>query len=127
MWKLIGGTVLGAAAWLGVVTLLDVALRHNWHAYGAVEKAMIFTVPMMIARLSESAVSSMFAGFIAAEIDRDGRAPLAAGTVLLLLFAPGHYLLWTRFPVWYHLTFLVSLPLLSMIGGRLRGTSPATA
>ncbi len=88
---------------------------------------MIFTVPMMIARLSESAVSSMFAGFIAAEIDRDGRAPLAAGTVLLLLFAPGHYLLWTRFPVWYHLTFLVSLPLLSMIGGRLRGTSPATA
>ena len=127
MWKLIAGTILGAVAWLGVVTLLDVAMRHNWHDYGAVEKAMTFTLPMMIARLSESAVSSVVGGFVAALVDRDGRAPLLAGTLLLLLFAPEHYMLWARFPIWYHLTFLISLPLLSAIGGRLRGAKATTA
>jgi hypothetical protein len=126
MLRFIGGALLGAVAWLAVVTLLDVAMRHNWHDYSAVEKAMTFTLPMMITRLSESAVSSLVSGYIAALVDRGGWAPLVSGTLLLLLFAPQHYMLWSRFPIWYHLTFLVSLPLLSLIGGRLAGAKPAT-
>jgi len=39
--------------------------------------------------------------------------------VLLLIFAPFHYSIWSKFPIWRHLTFLVSLPLLNFIGGRL--------
>jgi len=38
-----------------------------------------------------------------------------------------HYSIWDKFPIWYHLTFLVSLPLLSAIGGSLRGARPVTA
>ena len=126
MLRLIGGALAGIVAWGVIVTVLNLGLRHGWHDYAAVEKAMTFTLPMMFARLSESAVSSLASGYVAALVDRGGWAALAAGTILLLLFLPEHYLLWSRFPIWYHLTFLVSLPLLSAAGGRLRRAKPAT-
>ena len=43
-------------------------------------------------------------------------APWVVGLVLLALFVPVHVQLWDRFPVWYHLTFLVSLAPLVVIG-----------
>jgi hypothetical protein len=36
-------------------------------------------------------------------------AALTTGLFLLALFIPQHIMLWARFPVWYHLTFLFSL------------------
>jgi len=112
------GVVAGLIAWTVLVTLLNLGLRHGWPAYAAVEKAMAFTFPMMAARLGESAASSLVSGWVAARIG--GRiAALVAGLMLLLMFVPVHYQLWQHFPIWYHLTFLVSLPALSVIGGRL--------
>ena len=120
MWRLIGGIIAGAVAWFVVVTILDRRLRYGWHDYPAVEKAMTFTLPMMIARLTESGISSIAGGVVAALVGSDRfRPPLGAGVLLAALFAPEHYLLWHRFPVWYHLTFLISLVVLSLLGGRL--------
>ena len=120
MWRQIGGTIVGIVAWIALVTVLNVILRRLWPDYAAVEKAMTFTVPMMIARLSESGIASILGGAIAAVLGRDRlKPPLAAGIVLLLFFIPVHYMLWHRFPVWYHLTFLSSLVILSVVGGRL--------
>jgi hypothetical protein len=116
--RLIGGIVVGVLAWGIVVTILNLGLRHGWPAYGAVERAMLFTVPMMAARLSISGISSLVGGYAAAAIGRSGQAALIAGVLLLLIFLPIHYTIWSKFPLWYHLTFLVSLPLLSVIGGR---------
>jgi hypothetical protein len=118
MLRLIGGVIAGIVGWFVVVTAIDVAMRYGWHDYAAVEKAMTFTLPMMIARLSESAVSSLAGGYIAARIDKGGWAPLLAGTLLLLPFAYEHYQLLHRFPLWYHATFLLSLPVLSWVGGK---------
>src|SRR5262249_21079310 len=94
-------------------------LRHGWHDYATVEKAMTFTLPMMIARLSISGISSLASGAIAALIGTDRRAAVTSGVIMLLLFLPAHYMLWNRFPIWYHLTFLASLPLLAWAGGQL--------
>ena len=81
---------------------------------------MAFTLPMMAARLSESGVASLLSGSIAAVLGRDRLKPaLIAGIVLLLFFIPVHYSLWHKFPVWYHLTFLSSLVILSVAGGRI--------
>jgi hypothetical protein len=118
MLRLIGGIIAGVVVWGLVVSGIDIAMRHGWHDYAVVEKAMTFTLPMMIARLSESAVSSLIAGFIAALIDRSGWAALIAGALLMVLFAPEHYRLLHQFPIWYHATFLLSLPILSWIGGK---------
>jgi hypothetical protein len=114
----VAGVVAGLVAWTLLVTLLNLGLRHGWPAYAAVEKAMTFSFPMMVARLAESAAASLAGGWIAARIG--GRiAALAAGLMLLMMFVPVHYQLWRVFPVWYHLTFLTSLPVLSVVGGRL--------
>jgi phosphatidylserine synthase len=125
--RLIGGVIAGIVAWIVVVTVLNLLLRHGWQDYAAVEKAMAFTVPMMIARLAMSGISSLAGGLVAARIGKGGPAPWIAGVILLLLFIPVHYSLWSRFPVWYHLTFLASLPLLSWAGGRFQRPGSATA
>jgi hypothetical protein len=121
--RLIGGVIIGILVWGIGVTVLNLGLRHGWSAYGAVEKAMLFTVPMMAARLSVSGISSLVSGFVAAAIGRSGQAALIAGVLLLLLFVPVHYMIWSKFPLWYHLTFFISLPLLSVIGGRFSSAS----
>ena len=61
----------------------------------------------------------------------DRRAAMYFGILLLALFIPNHYLLWDKFPVWYHLTFLVSLfpltllgAMLKLPGGRMRSVVP---
>ena len=127
MLRSIGGVIAGIIVWIAVVTALNFGLRLGWHDYAAVEKAMAFTLPMMVARLSMSAVGSLVGGFVAALVDRRRWAPLVAGTILLLLFVPVHYSIWDKFPIWYHLTFLISLPLLSVVGGRFVRAKPATA
>jgi hypothetical protein len=123
MLRAIGGVIAGVIVWGVVVSLLGLGLRHGWPAYAAVEKAMTFTIAMMAARLSISAVSSLVSGYTAAAIGRRQSAALIAGVALLLLFIPVHYGLWHRFPIWYHLTFLISLPVLSIIGGRFARTA----
>ena len=122
MLRLIGGIVAGIVVWGIVVTLLNFGLRYGMPGYGAVEKAMLFTVPMMAARLSISAVSSLVSGYAAAAIGRRQMAAVAAGVIILLLFLPVHYMIWDKFPIWYHLTFLTSLPVLSIVGGRFART-----
>ena len=43
---------------------------------------------------------------------------LLAGLLLVGGFVPQHIMLWEKFPVWYHLTFLVSLVPLVYVGGQ---------
>lgn len=124
IFRLIGGAVAGLVVWTIVVTALNLVMRVGWPGYAAVEKTMMFTVPMMLARLSMSGISSLASGFAAALIDKGRWAALVSGLVLLALFIPEHYSIWSRFPIWYHLTFLISLPVLSVVGGRLRLRRP---
>jgi len=49
---------------------------------------------------------------------------LIAGLILLALFIPQHILLWPKFPVWYHLTFLLSLVPLTSAGGTMASRAP---
>ena len=42
------------------------------------------------------------------------------GLLLLVAFIPQHISLWNTFPVWYHLTFLLSLVPLTYLGGATR-------
>jgi hypothetical protein len=121
MWRQIGGAIAGIIAWIALVIVFDFVLRRLWPDYAAVEKAMTFTVPMMAARLSESGVASLLSGAIAAVLGRDRLKPaLISGVILLIPFAYYHYfVLWSKFPIWYHLTFLSSLVILSVAGGRI--------
>jgi hypothetical protein len=116
--KRILGVVAGLVVWLAVVTVLGAVMRRWWTAYADVAAVMAFTLPMLIARLSISALATLVMGFVTARIvRRPVLVRVLPGVLLLLAFIPVHVNLWNRFPIWYHLTFLLSLVPLTYAGG----------
>jgi hypothetical protein len=125
------GVVAGLAVWVGVVMAAGAVMRGAWPAYALVADAMTFTLPMMIARLTIGAVATLVMGFTTAMLAHRSIVPsVLSGVLLLLAFIPQHMMLWEKFPVWYHLTFLASLVPLTVAGATLRTRShwlrPAT-
>jgi hypothetical protein len=126
MAKRILGVVAGLAVWIAIVMAVGTIMRLSWPAYASVADAMTFTFPMLVARLSISAVATFAAGIITAVIAQPSKlVSLMPGLLLLIVFIPVHAMLWDRFPVWYHLTFLVPLCPLTYLGGMLAGTGMA--
>jgi hypothetical protein len=119
MWRAIAGIIAGLVAWVVVVTVLNFGLRAWLPGYVQAEPAMQFTLGMKIARLSIGALSSIAAGALVRTITRANMAPWIVGLVLLALFVPDHVHIWNKFPVWYHLTFLITLAPLVALGARL--------
>lgn len=113
------GIVTGLVVWLAMVVVTGLILRETWPAYASVADAMTFTLPMMIARLSISAFATLALGFVTACITRSALARLMPGLILLVAFIPVHAMLWNKFPVWYHLGFLLSLVPLTYVGNCL--------
>jgi hypothetical protein len=130
MWRTIGGIIAGFVVWWLVVTVLNFGLRLWLPGYVQVEHAMLFTLPMKIARLLMAATASLVTGVVVRAIAPASRwAPWIAGGVILAPFLPIHLIyLWSKFPVWYHMAFLLPLVPLVVLGSRLlpRGT-PRTA
>ena len=127
MVRRIFGVVAGLAVWVGVATIAGLIMRAAWPAYASVADAMTFTLPMMIARLVVGALATVAAGLTTSLVTRQSRSATLAGVVLLLVFIPQHNTLWEKFPVWYHLTFLLSLVPLSVLGGKIAATWSASA
>jgi hypothetical protein len=118
----------GLIAWFVVATIGNLGIRLSWPDYVAVEKAMAFTLPMLLSRLAVGALASLCAGALTAWIARaNGSAVKGLGILLTVLFIPIHYNLWDKFPLWYHGAFLVSLFPLTMLGAFLfaHGRQPA--
>jgi len=127
MWRTILGVVIGLVAWILVVTLLDIVLRLSIPGYASVEHALTFTLTMEIARLSIAAVTSLIAGAIVRLIAPSSSvAPWIVGLILLAFFVPTHIQIGTRLPLWYHLTFLLTLAPLVALGARLVTARPTT-
>ena len=117
-WKIPAGALINIVTFVAIGTIGFIVMRLTWPAYAAVEKAMTFDTPMMASRLGVSAVGSLIGAYLAGLTVRDARVtPLIGGLVLLAIFVPVHMQMWDKFPLWYHATFLTSLPLLALIGG----------
>jgi hypothetical protein len=102
-------------------------MRSSWPAYARVADAMTFTLPMMLARLSIGAVATLAAGWVTAALaPRPLLVRVIPGIILLAVFIPQHIALWHTFPIWYHLTFLLSLVPLTYLGG-LQGLQKANS
>lgn len=120
MARLILGALLGIVAWVVVVIGVSLVLREVAPALSAAMNVHA-TAISLAERLAVSFLGTLAAGYVAALVAGDRhRAPLATGILLLLIFVPYHSTIWTQFPLWYHLTFFVSLLLLSIVGGRFK-------
>jgi hypothetical protein len=128
MLRAVGSIVAGLVTWAVVVTLLDFGLRAAIPGYHAAEATLQFTLAMKIGRLTEAALTSIAAGVVVSLIAPSRKwAPWATGLIILAMFLPEHVKLWTRFPVWYHLSFLVPLVPLVALGGVLARLNAAPA
>jgi hypothetical protein len=117
------GAVGGVAAFMIIATVAGLILRASWPEYARSADAMTFTLSMKFTRLAIGALATIAAGWIATVIARRSvTAALLVAILLLLLFIPQHIRLWDKFPVWYHLTFLLSLVPLSYLGGKTSGS-----
>ena len=121
MWRTLLAVICGLVAWAAIVTLINLGLRLALPGYAAAEPVLAFTLAMMIARLAMAAVTSLAAGAITRSIAPASQlAPWIVGGVMLAAFLPVHIQIWSRLPVWYHLFFLITLPLFVVLGARLR-------
>lgn len=120
MVKQILGIVAGLAVWMVIVSVAGAVMRLSWPAYARVVDAMTFSLPMMVGRLSIGVFATLAAGMVTAAIaPRPLSARLMPGVLLLIGFVPVHVSLWDKFPLWYHLTFLLSLVPLTYLGGTM--------
>jgi hypothetical protein len=120
MWRTIGSVIAGLVAWALVATIINFGLRAAIPGYHAAEATLQFTLTMKIARLTMAAVTSVAAGAVVAMVDpRQKWTPWIVGGIVLALFLPVHVKLWHVFPVWYHLSFLVPLVPLVVLGASL--------
>jgi hypothetical protein len=120
MSRKIFGVVAGLVVWVTIVIVAGTIMRLSWPDYARVEIAMTFTLPMLIARLAISALATVATGLVAVIIARQSKlVQLMPGVLLLVAFIPVHITLWQKFPVWYHLTFLLSLVPLTYVGGTI--------
>jgi len=120
MLRAILGVVGGLVSWMLIATIGNIVMRLAWPGYSEVEKAMAFTPAMMLARLLLGALASVGAGIVGAWITKgNGRAIVVLAIVLLAIFIPVHYGLWDKFPFWYHITFLLSLVVITPLGSML--------
>ena len=123
MLRTVAAVVVALVAWFVIATIVNLGLRLTWHEYAQVEAAMKFTLAMLLARLVVGTLSSLGAGFVVSWISNSSRgAALSLVGLLLVVFVPQHYLLWQRFPVWYHLVFLGSLIVIPLLGAKLHAS-----
>ncbi len=111
--------IAGLLTWILIASLINRGLRGAIPGYAQVEPAMTFSLGMLWARLAMGAVSSLAAGACAGAIaPRHGFVPWALAIVVLAIFIPGHVHFWHLFPLWYHLTFLLTLVPFIVLGAK---------
>ena len=120
MKRFILACLAGLLTWAVVVTLINRVLRLSLPNYTAAEQTLQFTLGMKWARLLMAIVTSVVAGAVTGWISRPSRwAPLIVGSVVFAMFLPGHIAIWSKFPVWYHLTFLLTIIPAVLVGALL--------
>jgi hypothetical protein len=126
MWRTIGAIIAGLVGWAVIVTVINWGLRLGIPGYRLAEHTLVFTLEMKIARLTMAAITSVATGVLVRVIAPGSRlAPWIVGLIVLGLFVPAHVQLWHRFPIWYHLSFLLPLVPLVALGARLVSRAPA--
>lgn len=126
MRRTIVAIIAGLVGWAVIVTVINWGLRLGLPGYRLAEHTLVFTLGMKISRLTMAAVTSVATGVLVRAIaPRSRLAPWIVGLLVLALFLPAHIQLWHRFPIWYHLSFLVPLAPLVALGAWLVSRAPA--
>lgn len=120
MKRSIFATLAGIAVWVLVASLINRGLRLGMAGYAVAEPTMTFTLGMKVARLILGVLASLAAGAATRAVAPSStRLPWVVGAIILAAFIPVHIQLWAKFPVWYHLVFLLTIVPLVALGAAI--------
>ena len=121
MLKIILGIIGGFVVWSILWVAGDAVLRTVWTSYDESVKTMNLSFSMLIMPLILSVIVSIISGYIAALIARENtKSPLILGIILLIVGVLVQMSVWEQIPLWYHLTFLILLVPMTILGGKLK-------
>jgi hypothetical protein len=124
----IAGFITWSLVWVGTDLVLGAIFPDSYAKYiidlqqaAAANQPFETKTSMNIFAILLSIVCSVISGFVAATIAKENTiSTLILGVLLLAvgLFVEISY--WTYFPLWHHLTFLILLIPVTILGGKLR-------
>jgi hypothetical protein len=117
---LIASLVPGFAVFATLGKLGFTALTTLWPAYAAADPDRTFSIAMLLSRLTIGALSTAGATCVTTIVAADsGRAAWWLGWILLVISLPVHlYVVWSDYPVWYHVVYLAYLVPIAAQTGR---------
>ncbi len=134
MLRIILGIVVGfivwSILWVGSDFVL-MAISPGWYGKHQTEfeaavnnkTPFMFASIVLIIALIRSVIFSIISGFIAALIARENtKSTLGLGILLLFFGIFMQSIFWNYAPLWYHISFLVLLIPMTILGGRLKGS-----
>ncbi len=124
----IAGFIVWSILWVGSDEILmrisaDWYGKHHNELKAAVEDRTAFMSDstILLIGLVRSIIFSIIAGFTAASIAKENsKSTLAAGILLLLFGIFIQSIFWNYAPLWYHISFLVLLIPMTVLGGKLK-------
>jgi hypothetical protein len=115
----LAGVVVGLLSWVVVGSAILFVLRMLWTAYALAAPTKAYTVTMLLGRLTVAVADSATAGCVAARVGGP-RAAWWLGILLVAFSTTVHLIIvWTDYPLWYHLGYLLPLVPVTGLAGRL--------
>ncbi len=122
MGKIILGVIAGFIVWTIIFVGGESMLRAISPSLTAPENAAsVDSIGLLTGYLIRSIIASILAGLTSAFVaGENARTPLILGVVLLLAGLLVQIGSWSVLPIWYHLTFLILLIPMTILGGKLK-------
>ena len=119
--RLVAGLALGWATSAAVLAGGFVLLRASWPEYALADPEKAYTLAMLFVRLF--IFSSMIAATsgVATLVSGNRHIPWVTGGLILAMSVPSHVYpgyVWDDYPVWYHISYLLSILPISVGAGR---------
>ena len=119
--RLVAGLVLGwATSWV-ILNGGFALLRSSWPEYAQAEPEKAYRLAMLFVRLLIFSSMIVATSSVAALVAGDERVAWVAGGLILAVSIPPHLYpgyVWDDYPAWYHITYLLSILPLALLGGR---------
>ncbi len=134
MLRTVLGPIVGFIGWIVVWFVSEKGLSAIWPAFGVHQKAFEEAIKsggqftantsMLLTHIVVGSIISVLAGAMAAlTAGENSRAPLFAGTLLLLMGIAKAVMSWQYVPIWYHVVFTAMLLPMAILGGKLITTN----
>lgn len=121
MGKIVLGVIVGFVVWTILWLGSDAIIIAIMPDIAPTAELTNITNMYLIIKLISSVIFSIIAGFVAVLLSKEfSKTTLSLGVLLLLVGILVQVGVWNVIPLWYHLTFLVLLIPITILGGKFK-------